>query len=386
MSAATGAASEADGAVTEPTPKRRRTEPLVATIDYTRPRAGFERCGAVAGAPGFSLLQSTFKQQHGMVPCDFDPSLLGSEFVPVECEVGDARTIVPPPTISSHGYELATPELTPLTLEDANQPDSAPMQRHYREVEAAVAAACGASGVVAFCHVRRSPDPAVIKSSAGGLYAGYAHTDQAQGSWSSRLPAIVAAGEWERQGPPGVPPAFAERAARARRYAVVTAWRYLGPADACRASHLALLEPASLRADDFLLFDIAAFGAAGHNYRLRAPQDADAPEDASDAASAPAGTAADAGGTPPARAALRQPRHRWWHYPAMKPSRELLLLIAFDSAHPHAVPGGGSGPAEPFDGLPATAVFHSAFADPAPPPGEPERESLDTRVLCVWDD
>ena len=71
----------------------------------------------------------------------------------------------------------------------------------------------------------------------------------------------------------------------------------------------------------------------------------------------------------------------------MKPSRELLLLIAFDSAHPHAVPGGGgSGPAEPFDGLPATAVFHSAFADPAPPPGEPERESLDTRVLCVWDD
>ena len=46
----------------------------------------------------------------------------------------------------------------------------------------------------------------------------------------------------------------------------------------------------------------------------------------------------------------------------------------------------GSGPAEPFDGLPATAVFHSAFADPAPPPGEPERESLDTRVLCVWDD
>jgi len=347
-----------------------RPEPLVVTINYTRPRDGFKRCGAVAGAPGFSLLKSTFTQQHGAVPSDSNSSSLGFEHVPVACAVSDARSMEPQPTLATHGYELLrAADLTPLTPADANEPGSAPLRRHYAEVEAVVAAACGASAARGFCHVRRSADRAVVNGTAGGLYAGYAHTDQAEGSWAALLPSLVAAGEWERQGPPGVPGAFAERAVRARRYAVVTAWRYLGPAATCRASHLALLDPASLRADDFLPFEIAAFGCAGHNYRLRCDAGADGP-------------GADDGSAPP-----RQSHHAWHYFPGMLPSEELLLLFTYDSAHPHSAGGAGAAPTPPpFAGLPAAAVFHSAFKDPTAAPDELERESIDTRVLCVWDD
>ena len=42
----------------------------------------------------------------------------------------------------------------------------------------------------------------------------------------------------------------------------------------CRSSHLAMLDPATLTADDYLPFDIAAFGNVGKNFRLRAPAEA----------------------------------------------------------------------------------------------------------------
>ena len=35
--------------------------------------------------------------------------------------------------------------------------------------------------------------------------------------------------------------------------------------------------------------------------------------------------------------------------------------------------------------MPATATFHSAFTDPTAAADEPERESIDTRLLVVWD-
>ena len=63
---------------------------------------------------------------------------------------------------------------------------------------------------MAFCHVRRSSDRRVVEGHAGGWYASFAHTDQARGSWADVLPAMVAAGNWTAQGPPGVPLAWAQ--------------------------------------------------------------------------------------------------------------------------------------------------------------------------------
>lgn len=323
--------------------------PLEATIKYTRPRPDRKRCGAAAGKDGLALLPCTFIQQHGRIPCDFDPAELGNELVPVSCEVRDARTLDPQPTLTSHGYQLSKCELTPLAVEDANAPCAA-LELHYREVAAAVKEVLGASDAVSYCHVRRSVTAAVQQSSAGGPFAGYAHTDQAADSWAGLLPTIV--DDWSKRGPPHVPPEFARRCAAARRYAVVTAWRYLGPAEACRSSHLAVLDPRSVATDDVLAFDIAAFGHVGRNYRLRHTDDA-------------------------------AQRHAWWYWSGLLASRELLLLTVFDSSHPAAVVDAEGD--TPFARLPATSIFHSAFSDPSASPDEPLRESIDTRVILLWD-
>ena len=351
---------------------------LVAPINYTRTPAGFSQCGAFAGARGFALLPSTFRVQHGSVPMgDMDPEQLAFEHVPVHCTIGDARSLSPAPTMDTHGFELINPSppLTPLIARDATA-SGAPLDLHLREIEAAVARAMGASGARSFCHVVRTARPTEQGSAP---YAFQAHTDQAAGSWSGRLRELVSSGEWDAQGPPGVPPAFARRCAKARRYAVITAWRYLGPADACRGSHLAMLDPYSIEADDVLDFPVVCGGNIAHNLRLRAPPCAEG--ESNDGVSA--GSAVEA----------LAKRHVWWHYPGMVPSKELLLLIAYDSLHPEAVraaedhDGTGTGPRRaPYAPVPSTSTFHSAVVAAHAPAEEPERESIDTRVLVVWDD
>ena len=333
----------------QPSAKRPKLPPpLSVAIKYTRQHPDRKRCGAVAGKDGLSLLPCTFIEQHGRIPCDFDPGELGNEMIPVSCDVRDARVLDPQPTLGTHGYQLSKCALTPLKPEDANAAGAA-LELHYREVAAAIKELLGASEAVSYCHCRRSATAEVQQSSAGGPFAGYAHTDQAADSWSGLLPKIV--DDWAEQGPPHIPAAFAQRCAAARRYAVVTAWRYLGPAEACRSSHLAVLDPHSVATDDVLPFDIAAFGNVGRNYRLRHTDDA-------------------------------AQRHAWWYWSGLLPSRELVLLTIYDSSHPVAVGAEGSAP---FAGLPVTSIFHSAFSDPSASPEEPQRESIDTRVILLWD-
>ena len=294
-------------------------EPLRAPIQHTHAREGYLRCGAAAGVNGLSLMPCTFQAQHGSLPSDLKPSDLGNVLTEIVCEIRNARCLKPPPTMATHGYELIPVTLTPMRPEDANDPGPA-LDLHYRELEAAVVEATGASAGTVFCHARRSTSQT---GSAMQPFAHYAHTDQAAKGWPDVLPELVHSGEWEHKGPPGVSRAFAERAAKAKRRAVITAWRYLGPADACRSSHLALLDPATLQADDFQEFDIAAFGNVGRNYRL-------ATREVSRATAGPSGPQ-------PHPLSSQHQRHGWWYFPDMKTSTELLIMIAFDSSHPHAV-------------------------------------------------
>ena len=140
-------------------------------------------------------------------------------------------------------------------------------------------------------------------------------------------------------------PAAAAAACRdASRYAVLSAWRYLGPAPACRASHLAVLDHATVAAGDLLPFSIVADGAFGGNYRLRG-----------------GGRGSD--------------RHRFFYYPAMTRA-EVLLFSVFDSDHPAQ--------ASRFQHTPHATVLHTAFDDPRGA-DEPRRESIDVRLLLAWD-
>jgi len=165
-----------------------------------------------------------------------------------------------------------------------------------------------------------------------------------------------------------------------------------------------MLDPVSVEPADLLPFEIEAFGHAGRNFRLRAPEAGEAaPAKAEAEAEGALEEAAEAAGA--TEAAARRlggvPRHRWLYFPSMRADNELLLLYAYDSVlappggvSPPAGPGAGpgadgacSGAAQreaPFGHLPVATVVHSAFPDPAAGAAG-ERESIDTRLLLVWD-
>lgn len=63
--------------------------------------------------------------------------------------------------------------------------------------------------------------------------------------------------------------------------------------------------------------------------------------------------------------AHHDPSHRWYYYPEMTPG-EVLLWKGYDSAE-----------------VPARPPLHTAFDDPASPPGAAERSSIEVRVLCL---
>ena len=63
-----------------------------------------------------------------------------------------------------------------------------------------------------------------------------------------------------------------------------------------------------------------------------------------------------------------RPSHRWYYYSAMQPD-EAILLKCYDSAE---------------DGR-ARFTAHTAFKDPATPPGAPPRESIEIRALVFFE-
>ena len=113
------------------------------------------------------------------------------------------------------------------------------------------------------------------------------------------------------------------------RFAVINVWRPLrGPV---LATPLAFLDAQSIRREDFVPTDLRYRDRVGEIYSLTY----------------------DAG-------------HRWYYYPLMQ-ADEALLLKCYDSA----------------SGL-ARFTAHSAFDDPATPPGAPPRESVEVRTLAFF--
>ncbi|HXW84932.1 MAG TPA: CmcJ/NvfI family oxidoreductase [Candidatus Binataceae bacterium] len=68
------------------------------------------------------------------------------------------------------------------------------------------------------------------------------------------------------------------------------------------------------------------------------------------------------------QAVRHRPTHRWYYYSAMQPD-EAILLKCYDSAE---------------DGR-ARFTAHTAFKDPATPPGAPLRESIEIRALVFFE-
>jgi hypothetical protein len=310
---------------------------MMAPIGYTKEA---QDNGVVIGNDAkWTLDISTFRLQHGSIPTTADCAL-ENEVVGVDCVIRDARPIAP--DLASRGFELVQ-TTTPLSNTSFVH-DDLNFDTHYREVERVVQTLTGASVALAYCHATRGVE-------GGSTYGGYAHSDVAHKSWPVRMDELLHNADdscWDTMGPPKISKQLALRAIKARRYAIVSAWRCLGPVQKCKHSHLAILDPATVHAQDATHFEIrTSLGTYGSNYRLKV----DSGDDNNN----------------------NHKNHEWCYFPGMDRDNELLVFTVFDSE-----PGF-------THHMPLPTVFHSAFQDPNGRT-EPSRTSIDVRTLLIWDD
>ncbi|MBE3602055.1 methyltransferase [bacterium] len=122
--------------------------------------------------------------------------------------------------------------------------------------------------------------------------------------------------------------AEAERLLR-HRYVFINVWRPIrGPVE---QSALAVCDARSMTQSDFIATDLVYRDRVGEVYSVR-----------------------------------YSPRHRWYYFSRMRPD-EVLLLKCFDS-----------------DPNRARYTAHSAFEDPATPPGAAPRESIEARTIAFF--
>ena len=130
---------------------------------------------------------------------------------------------------------------------------------------------------------------------------------------------------------------------------------------------LALCDAASTRADELITFEIRYADRVGENYFARA-----------------------------------SPRHAWYHFPRLTRD-EAILIKCWDSrgaafvGRMEAARGFPPPPVTSADGdgataqrlaqrtVPATFSLHTGFDDPATPPGAPERESIEVRLVAFFE-
>jgi hypothetical protein len=116
----------------------------------------------------------------------------------------------------------------------------------------------------------------------------------------------------------------------AHRFAIVNLWRPIGrPVE---KSPLALCDATTIRPEDLIASDLVYRDRVGETYALGF-----------------------------------HPGQRWYYFPRLTPD-EAILIKGYDSRE---------------DGV-ARFTAHSAFDDPASPPGAPERESIETRALVFY--
>ena len=330
---------------------------IISEICYTEPPKDkrHRACLNLDNPGACPLRPGTVAAQHGSIPLEEEDEVVFeacNTLHPCSVNIWNARSFngIHKPTLDRVGFQLIDiPRSNILSTEEglkstaANHPVIS--REVYSEIARSICEASGATAAFGYCHAMRVPDLAKSKGRTSSGYAGYAHSDQSHDSWCCRLPELVKSGEWSAQGPPGIDIDVAERAASSSRYAVLAAWRYLGPSDKCRASHLAILDHNSVKSSDLVRLSLIANGCLGGNYRLSSNIDT-------------------------------VDRHQWYYYPGMT-REEALLFTLYDSNHPAKE--------TTFAETPIATCIHSAFQDPNPPENEPTRRSMDIRFLLVWD-
>lgn len=265
------------------------------------------------------------------VPFVFDTDWTGIAQLPVPVEITDARPLAGRLSLAAQGFVLDRLHTPPLDYLDAAQ-----VGRHWiPAVRQLVQRLTGASQVLPWAvNVRFSNRSVLSHHSKVAAPARHVHTDFAPGFAPTRqavfdAPTLAALGVTR-----GTPPLIASRP---RSWRCFNVWQQITPPP--QDTPLALCDASSVEAQD-LVVGCGQFDAG--------PENRGASVDLS--------------------LFRRNPRHRWYYFSEMQPG-ETLVFSGFD----------------PSRGPTYQMVPHIAFDHPHCPPDAPARNSIETRVLAVFD-
>ncbi len=304
-----------------------------------------------------SVAPSLFRNGKVLTRRDADGSDAGSAGVVTttsDVDIIDARLLSAAgrPTIAEAGFELLSAS-TALPAAQFLQHQQV-VRDYYPECADIVAAATGASLVVAFDHnIRSATGKAAQQRIAGGQQvqgpAHMVHGDYTLTSAPQRLRDLTQppSGNDTLLGvlPDGVSPLPSgpvEEALANGRFAIINVWRSLSEAPVQR-DPLALCDGRSVLPEDLVVFEIHYQDRIGENYFAR-----------------------------------RRSEHRWYTF-SEQTHDEVLLIKQWDSAGRLARSGG----AQRDDDV-SSFSFHSAYHSDAMSEAAPERRSIDMRCAVLY--
>jgi hypothetical protein len=249
---------------------------------------------------------------------------------PVEVTIFDGRR-APLPSWQECGFEVMRHGSALSAWDD----DAAIERIHYPEMAALARELTGCDYALVSGHIKRDPEQAAKHPDLGPIE--FVHSDFAA-SYGNNLREFYRAGTNEAVRALQRAGIDANVVAAARRLAVVQFWRNIGPAKMDRP--IAFCDARSVDASELRTLPV-------HNY-------------------AGGGGFFETLGVVPPRAPSS---HRWYVFPELGHD-EVVVFRTFDSER--AARG------EAF------WTPHSAFSDPAVPPGKPSRRSIELRATCVF--
>ncbi len=291
-----------------------------------------------------------------------DADSVGMDVEELMIAIGDARSLKREcrRTIEIHGFELLD---RPLARRNLDFYDHQHVVRdYYPECVAILREATGAARVFAFDHNIRSTTGMESKRRiAGGQQvqepARLVHGDYTLTSATQRLLDLAkppSVNDTLRsilpEGEALLEQSIVDRAlAEDGRFAIINVWRNIDDA-AVESEAIALCDGQTVDPDDLIVFEIHYRDRIGENYFAKFA-----------------------------------PQHGWWWYPAMTRD-EALLIKQWDSYGELADSGGARSDSSVGGGqAPCTFSFHTAFKDPATPPGARDRKSIEVRCIVLYD-
>lgn len=295
-----------------------------------------------------------------------DGEFFGISPAPTEVEISDARRRNF--TLDDNGFCRVDHAWDHIDYFDNNSI----LNVYYPECEELVRRHTGASRVLAFDHNLRAR---IKKASADNLKGAGAnavqeplvtygvHNDYTLESAPRRIEQMsqplgvndtlrARAAMHGRDATPPLDPLDLERLLRGR-WQFINVWRNVACAPVLDKP-LALCDAASTVPEDLVVFEIRYADRVGENFFSRA-----------------------------------NPRHAWYYYPSLTRD-EAIMIKCWDSrgaafaGKMEAARGYAPCPTA-LSTVPATFSLHTGFEDPATPPGAPERESIEVRLVAFYE-